>query len=126
MAWNLSSDRPIYAQLVEQVKLRIVSGLYPAGSKLPSVRDLATEASVNPNTMQRALAQLETEGLIFPQRTSGRFVTDKEEAIMELKTALAKGVIRDFLTQMERLGFSREEAADLVRTAEPDKEREEA
>lgn len=126
MAWNLSSDRPIYAQLVEQVKLRMVSGLYPAGSKLPSVRDLAAEASVNPNTMQRALAQLETEGLIFSQRTSGRFVTKEEEKIMELKTALAKGVIRDFLIQMERLGFSKEEAVNLVKNSEVEIKKEEA
>jgi DNA-binding transcriptional regulator YhcF (GntR family) len=118
MAWDFSSDRPIYAQLVEQVQLRIVSGIYPAGNKLPSVRDLAAEASVNPNTMQRALAQLETDGLIFSQRTSGRFVTDKEETVMELKTSLAHSVICEFLTKMERLGFSREEAAELVRQAD--------
>ncbi|WOC33382.1 MULTISPECIES: GntR family transcriptional regulator [Caproicibacterium] len=122
MAWSLSSDRPIYAQLVEQVKLRIVSGLYPAGSKLPSVRDLAAEAAVNPNTMQRALAQLETEGLIFPQRTSGRFVTQEEQKIMELKASLAQNVISDFLTQMARLGFSKEESVHLVQTAEYDQE----
>lgn len=118
MAWNLSSDRPIYAQLVEQVKLRIISGLYPVGSKLPSVRDLAAEASVNPNTMQRALAQLETEGLIFSQRTSGRFVTDKEETVVQLKTALAKDVICEFIFKMKRLGFSKAEAAKLIEQTE--------
>ncbi|MCI1982782.1 MAG: GntR family transcriptional regulator, partial [Oscillospiraceae bacterium] len=68
MPWNLQSDRPIYSQLIEKVQLLIVSGVYPAGSKLPSVRDLAAEASVNPNTMQRALAQLENEGLLYSQR----------------------------------------------------------
>ena len=59
MGWNLKSDRPIYAQLIEQIELMIVSGLYPPGAKLPSVRDLAADAAVNPNTMQRALSQLE-------------------------------------------------------------------
>ena len=118
MAWNFSSDRPIYTQLVEQVQLRVVTGLYPAGSKLPSVRDLAAEAAVNPNTMQRALAQLEADGLIFSQRTSGRFVTEEEKTIMELKKSLAQGVIHDFLNSMHQLGFTGEEAAQLVKSAD--------
>ena len=78
MAWDLKSDRPIYSQLIEQIQLKIVSGVYPAGSKLPSVRDMASDASVNPNTMQRALAELENEGLLYSQRTNGRFVTEDE------------------------------------------------
>ena len=76
MGWNLKSDRPIYAQLIEQIELMIVSGMYPPGAKLPSVRDLAADAAVNPNTMQRALSQLETDGLLYTQRTSGRYVTE--------------------------------------------------
>ncbi len=69
MAWNLQSDRPIYAQLVEQIQRMIVTGVFPAGSRLPSVRELAVEAAVNPNTMQRALARLEEDGLLYTQRT---------------------------------------------------------
>ena len=76
MAWNLDSDRPIYAQLLERIQLQIVSGIYGPGDKLPSVRDLAAEASVNPNTMQKAFAELERSGLIETKRTSGRFVTE--------------------------------------------------
>lgn len=114
MAWSFAADRPIYAQLVEQIQLRIVSGRYPAGGRLPSVRELAADAAVNPNTMQRALAQLETEGLVCSQRTSGRFVTDEEGKIMELKQALAREVVRDFLTRIERLGYTRQDAVQLL------------
>ncbi len=79
--WEFQSDRPIYTQLVEQIKLRIISGIYKPGDKLPSVRDFAQEASVNPNTMQRALAELEKDGLVYSQRTSGRFITEDIEMI---------------------------------------------
>ena len=76
MAWNLDADKPIYAQLVEIIQMQIISGQYRAGDRLPSVRELAAEASVNPNTMQKALAELERNGLIYTQRTSGRMVTE--------------------------------------------------
>ena len=74
MTWHFENDRPIYTQLLEQIRLRIISGIYAAGSRLPSVRELAGEASVNPNTMQKALSELEQSGIIYSQRTSGRFV----------------------------------------------------
>ena len=76
MSWTFKEDRPIYSQLVEHIKLGIVSGEWSPGSKLPSVRDLAEEAGVNPNTMQRALADLEREGLVHSKRTSGRYITE--------------------------------------------------
>ncbi|QEY34297.1 GntR family transcriptional regulator [Caproiciproducens galactitolivorans] len=119
MAWNLKSDRPIYSQLVEQIELLIVSGIYPAGSKLPSVRDLAGEASVNPNTMQRALAQLENDGLLYTQRTSGRFVTEDVERIMQIKNNLAQGLIKEFIENMRNLGYDTKQAIQLLeKTAE--------
>ena len=71
MTWDFSGDRAIYVQITEQVKLRIIAGIYPVGTRLPSVRELAAEASVNPNTMQRALSDLEREGLLYSERTSG-------------------------------------------------------
>ena len=76
MPWNLNSDRPIFMQLIEIIQHCILSGTYPPGSKLPSVRDLASQAAVNPNTMQKALAELERSGLVYSQRTSGRFITE--------------------------------------------------
>ncbi len=90
MAWNLDSDRPIYAQLLERIQLQIVSGIYAPGDKLPSVRELAAEASVNPNTMQKAFAELERSGLIVTKRTSGRFVTEDKNMIAQIRTSSQK------------------------------------
>lgn len=114
MPWNLKSDRPIYTQLIEQIELMIVSGVYPVGSKLPSVRDMAADAAVNPNTMQRALSQLESEGLLFSQRTSGRFVTEDGDKIMQVKKNFAVEVIREFLSKMNQLGYDKEQTLSLL------------
>jgi GntR family transcriptional regulator len=120
--WNLKSDRPIYSQLIEQIKLMIVSGIYPAGAKLPSVRDMAGDASVNPNTMQRALAQLENEGLLYSQRTSGRFVTEDTEKIMETKNSLAVEIIHEFVQNMNNLGYDKKQTIFMLEnTAEEEK-----
>lgn len=118
MGWNLKSDRPIYAQLIEQIELMIVSGMYPPGAKLPSVRDLAADAAVNPNTMQRALSQLETDGLLHTQRTSGRYVTEDVDKIMQTKRSLAAGLVKEFLESMGRLGFDRQQAIELLQAGE--------
>lgn len=107
MAWNLDSDRPIYAQLLERIQLQIVSGIYAPGDKLPSVRDLAAEASVNPNTMQKAFAELERSGLIETKRTSGRFVTEDKNMITQIRTQLAKEEINAFIAKMKELGFEK-------------------
>lgn len=114
MAWDLKSDRPIYAQLVEKIELMVVSGLYPPGSKLPSVRDLAAEAAVNPNTMQRAMSQLESSGLLYSQRTSGRFVTDDIKKIDEVKQSYAKNIATEFISKMCKLGFSKEQISAFL------------
>lgn len=114
MAWEMKSDRPIYAQLIEQIQFLVVSGKYPPGSKLPSVRDMAQEASVNPNTMQRALSQLESEGLLYSQRTSGRFVTEDEERIMQIKNELAAQLIHEFADRMKNLGFNEQQTMNLL------------
>ena len=111
MNWSLRGDAPIYAQLVEQIKQEIVSGGFPPGQRLPSVRDLATEAGVNPNTMQRALAELERDGLVYSQRTAGRFVTEDKIMIEQAKLSLAREQIQQFLQSMSRLGY---EKADIV------------
>ena len=118
MAWNLQSDRPIYAQLVDQIQRMIVTGIFPAGSRLPSVRELAAEAAVNPNTMQRALVKLEEDGLLYTQRTSGRYVTEETERIMEVKRALAEELIQQFVENMNRLGYTREQSVELLNKEE--------
>lgn len=114
MNWELTDDRPIYAQLVEQIQLRILAGAYPPGSKLPSVRDLAAEATVNPNTMQRALSDLEREGLVFTQRTSGRFITEDQTMIEQMKANLAHEQITDFIKGMQQIGFDLDELVAMV------------
>lgn len=114
MSWDFKPDRPIYSQLVEQIQLMVVSGAYSAGTKLPSVREMAAQASVNPNTMQRALSQLEGDGLLYSQRTSGRFVTEDEQKIMQTKNNLAVDLIHDFIQNMNRLGYSREQTVSLL------------
>ena len=115
MRWQFSNDAPIYAQLIAQIKVGIVSGAFPPGERLPSVRDLATEAGVNPNTMQRALAELERDGLVFSQRTAGRFVTEDKTMIETAKRSLAERHVKTFLAAMLRLGFQREEIMTLLR-----------
>ena len=96
MPWNLTSDRPIFLQIIEIMQLSIVSGKYAPGDKLPSVRELATEAAVNPNTMQKALQELERSGLVYSKRTSGRFITEDLNMIEEIKSTLAREKIETF------------------------------
>lgn len=114
MAWQFHSGRPIYTQLLEQIRIRIISGSYPLGSKLPSVRDLASTAAVNPNTMQKALSELERSGLIYSQRTSGRYVTEDASMIQTLKEDIAKEKIKDFFTLMDQLDFEISETTLLL------------
>lgn len=114
MAWDLDADRPIYAQLVERIQMQIVSGQYPAGGKLPSVRELAAVAAVNPNTMQKAFAELERSGLIITQRTNGRTVTEDEQKIRDIKEALAQEHVNNFFTKMKELGYTEQEAIELL------------
>lgn len=114
MSWSFDSDRPIYLQLKEQILLMIVSGAYPAGSRLPPVRDMAAEAAVNPNTLQKALSELERDGLVFTQRTSGRFVTEDEQMIQQAKKDLAYQHIKQFLEKMAGIGYTREETLALI------------
>ena len=114
MQWQFSNDAPIYTQLIQQIKVGIVAGVFPPGERLPSVRDLATEAGVNPNTMQRALAELERDGLVYSQRTAGRFVTEDKTMIQQAKRSLAERHIQVFLEAMSHLGFQREEILALL------------
>lgn len=114
MKWHFNSDMPIYTQLISQIKFAIVSGELPPGERMSTVRDLASEAGVNPNTMQRAFQELEREGLVFSQRSSGRFVTEDVSIIEKAKMALAQEHISKFISSMERLGYDRAEIMALL------------
>ena len=116
MSEQFDSSRPIYAQLVERLKARILAGTYQSGGHLDSVRDLAAAAGVNPNTMQRALAQLEAEGLVRTERTSGRFVTEDIDLIEQLRAAAARNIAADFLEKMRSIGYTPQQAAELLRS----------
>jgi DNA-binding transcriptional regulator YhcF (GntR family) len=114
MSWNFNDERPIYLQLMEQIQLRIVSGVYKVGDKLPSVREMASDASVNPNTMQKALTELERTGLVYTQRTSGRFITEDSNMIKDIRNGLAKEQIEKFLSSMEKIGYTKQETIALI------------
>lgn len=104
MAEPFDSSRPIYAQLVERLQGRIIAGEYPPGARLASVRELAAAAGVNPNTMQRALAELERRGLVYTERTAGRFVTTDPARIEALKLELIQNEVRQFAAKMQEMG----------------------
>ncbi len=114
MAWLLDDSRPIYIQLASKIQSDIISGVYKPGDKLPSVRDLAMDAAVNPNTMQKALTELERGGLIYTQRTSGRFISEDLQKVSAMKAALAREQIHQFLKTMLRLGFKKSEILQFM------------
>ncbi len=118
MEWQFDSNMPIYTQLVDKIKLAIVSGEYTRGQRLAAVRDLASEAGVNPNTMQRAFQELERLGLVYTQRSNGRFVTEDENVIETTKKALAEASIRSFMDSMQRIGYTREDIIRLLESSE--------
>ncbi len=117
MEWKFDNQKPIYAQIVDVIRLRIITGRYEPGSRLPSVRELAGEASVNPNTMQKALTELEGSGLIYAVRTSGRFITEDESKIASERSRLAGQRIEEFLGQMGDLRIGKQEVIELIRQA---------
>lgn len=114
MAWNFTADRPLYLQIVENIQQKILNGEYAQGERLPSVRELAAEAAVNPNTMQKAMAELERSGLVYSQRTSGRFITDNELLLRNLRQHTAQSYMQDFVENMQTLGFSPVETAQQL------------
>ncbi|MGF0018096.1 GntR family transcriptional regulator [Sporofaciens sp. SGI.106] len=114
MPWDLDNDRPIYLQLMERIQRSIISGEYHPGDRLPSVRDLAVEAAVNPNTMQKALSELERSGLVYSLRTSGRYITEDADLLEKLKKEQAYSHIIEFMEKMRQLGFSDDETLSLT------------
>lgn len=123
MDWNITAGRPVYVQLIEQLELALVTGEFPPGSRIPPVRELAASAGVNPNTMQRALQDLESRGLLQAQRTAGRTVTANDDILQALRRKRAATLARDFLQQMHALGMTPAEVEALLReTEESEKE----
>ena len=118
MEWQIAAGRPVYIRLVEQLERAVVTGVYPPGERVPAVRDLAAQAQVNPNTMQRALAEMESRGLLVTQRTTGRTVTSDTALIAKTRQALAASLAQDFLAQAKALGLTREEILALLQQEE--------
>ena len=114
MEWKIDNNKPVYIQLVEQLKVKIISGEIELDSKLDSVRSLAADAMVNPNTMQKALAELEREGFVYSKRTSGRFVTDNKELIENERKNLVKDNVKKTLDTLINLGYTNDEILNLV------------
>ena len=122
MKWQFSNDAPIYSQLIAQIKVGIVSGAFPPGERLPSVRDLATEAGVNPNTMQRALTELEREGLLVSGGTSGRSVTQDEAVLVAMREQTLEELARECAEKFMTFGVTPTQAAQLLLGLETKKE----
>lgn len=115
MVWKLDDSRPIWLQLKEEITEKIITGHYPPGEKLDSVRELASEAGVNPNTMQRALSQLDADGLTETSRTSGRFVTSDLSVVNKVRVELAEEKTEKFLKSMEKIGFNRDDIISIIK-----------
>ncbi|QJA07506.1 GntR family transcriptional regulator [Romboutsia sp. CE17] len=114
MTFEFNNNKPIYLQIVDVLKLKIISGELEVGSKLKSVRDLALDFEVNPNTMQRALTELERENLVYSRRTSGRFVTDDIDTIAHLREEIARIEIAELYSILIRLGYKKEELTEII------------
>lgn len=118
MAWSFSSDRPVYLQIAERIKKLVLSGEYTAGEQLPTVRQLAMEAAVNPNTVQHAFVELEDEGIIISKGTLGRFVTEDMGVIEVCRREMAEKLVKDFVDSIEELSIPLEQAIEMVKEVE--------
>ena len=112
--FNFDNERPIYIQLVELIRIKIVSGEFQRGQKIPSVRELALAMKVNPNTMQKALVELEDEKLIYTERTNGKYVTEDKKLIEKVKNELAKEKVENYIKSMNLIGISFDEAVKYL------------
>ena len=114
MEWEIDEKLPIHSQLVNEIIKRVVNNYYLPGQRIPSVRELAMEAKVNPNTMQKALQELEERKIIYTQRTSGKFITEDENVIKELKSSISNSIIKKFIKDMNDLGFTENEIISML------------
>ena len=114
MAWKFTSDRPVYLQIAERITKSVLSGEYKPGEQIPSVRQLALEAAVNPNTVQRAFTELENSGIVISKNTIGRFVTDDTEILESCRNDLAKKIVKEFILNMNHLSITTEQALKII------------
>lgn len=117
MAWSFTSDRPVYLQIADRIIKSVLSGEYLPGEQIPTVRQLALEAAVNPNTVQRAFAELEYEGIIISKGTLGRFVTEDTQIVEVCRKKMAQQLVKNFLENMEQLSISKEQTIAMIEEA---------
>ena len=118
MAWSFASDRPVYLQIAERIRRSVLSGEYPPGGQIPSVRQLALEAAVNPNTVQHAFTDLEHEGIIISKGTQGRFVTEDRQVIEQVRQEMAMECVRGFLRDLKQLAIDVDQAVSMMKEVE--------
>lgn len=114
MPWQFHERSPVFIQIADRIRAEILSGRYPPEAQIPPVRQLAFEASVNPNTMQRALTELENEGLICTRGTVGRFVTSDRAALEQARRAAHESVMRSLVENALSVGITREELIRFI------------
>ena len=117
MAWKFDADRAVYLQIAQRIEIAVLSGVYTPGGQIPSVRQLALEAAVNPNTVQHAFTELENQGIILSRGTQGRFVTEDAATIEACRLELAQLQVQQFLKDIGQLGISREQAVSMIKEA---------
>ncbi len=117
MAWKFTNDRPVYLQIAERLERKVLSGEYKAGEQIPTVRQIALEATVNPNTVQHAFAELESEGIILSRGTLGRFVTEEADAIEALRLQMAERLVSGIIKDLEELSVTKEQAIKMIEEA---------
>ena len=117
MAWKFTPDRAVYLQIAERIKKLVLSGVYPPGEQIPSVRQLALEAAVNPNTVQHAFTELEHQGIILSRGTQGRYVTENTETIEACRIQMAQQYVSSFLKDIEQLGITKQQAMTMIEEA---------
>lgn len=118
MAWTFSADKAVYLQIADRIKKRVLSGEYPPGAQIMTVRQLAMEAAVNPNTVQHAFSELESEGIIISKGTLGRFVTNDQQAVEACRTRMAEQIVKDFVRDMRQLSITTEQAHEMIKKEE--------
>ena len=121
MGFSFDNNTPIYIQIAKIIEIKIISGEYKPGERLPSVRDMALALKANPNTVQRAFGDLEEASLIYTERTNGKFVTTNAALIKNHKAKYAKMLARDYLEQINKIGLDKSDAAELLNDIKPEK-----